>query len=491
VLIAVINLVVAAVLAVSGTVKLLDLRGSAATLRAFGVPDLLVPSLAVLLPLAELAIAAALLPAATAQVAAAAAVALFVAFTVAIAVTLVSGRRPDCGCFGRLHSKPVGVPTLIRTIGLAGLAGIAAYAGTGGSAADPLFREPITWLVALVVAQSVLLVALLRRHGRMLAQLAGEPEQRSALRAGELAPAFTLADAVTDELVALDDLLVARSPLLLVFADPGCGSCMSLLPEVAEWQRSGRRVAVISRGDPGLNRVYAGEHGLELVLLQEDREVADAYGVALTPSAIVLDGSGRVSAALVYGADEIREHAHALEPRVPPPLVVLASSMAGAALFAESADAGIAVDDAQAYRQIRQIIKATSPKIVARERRFGNAVNAMYVAADRRGAKFKVLAETALLKRELQRAFEQLDAVKVPGYQRGEKNPSRIAQSHATSTMRLLDLTLDRFVKTLDATQKRSIERLYDDMVGLLLDAEQHRRSLARMLGCTNKLENC
>jgi hypothetical protein len=34
--------------------------------------------------------------------------ALLVLFIVAIAVTLARGRKPDCHCFGQLHSKPIG-----------------------------------------------------------------------------------------------------------------------------------------------------------------------------------------------------------------------------------------------------------------------------------------------------------------------------------------------------------------------------------------------
>jgi hypothetical protein len=68
----------------------------------------LVAPLAVALPLAELLVACALLPLSTAVLGAAGALVLVLCFIVGIATSLARGRRPDCHCFGQLHSSPVG-----------------------------------------------------------------------------------------------------------------------------------------------------------------------------------------------------------------------------------------------------------------------------------------------------------------------------------------------------------------------------------------------
>ena len=143
----------------------------------------------------ELGIAAALVPVATGRAAAVAAAGLFCGFAVVIAVTLLRGRRPDCGCFGRLHSAPIGVSTLARAAGLAAIAAFIAVNGTVDGV-SVLAGQPAAWLAALTGGQSILLVAVLRRHGRTLAQLdelEADPGEVQLTR-GKPAPEFTLPD---------------------------------------------------------------------------------------------------------------------------------------------------------------------------------------------------------------------------------------------------------------------------------------------------------
>jgi hypothetical protein len=94
----------------------------------------------------------------------------------------------------------------------------------------------------------------------------------------------------------------------LLVIDAQCGSCNALLPEVGRWQRDddGLVVAAISRGAPELNRARAAEHGLRLLLLQDDREVSGAYGAPGTPSAVLVAPDGRVASAVAAGAPAIR-----------------------------------------------------------------------------------------------------------------------------------------------------------------------------------------
>jgi thiol-disulfide isomerase/thioredoxin len=93
-----------------------------------------------------------------------------------------------------------------------------------------------------------------------------------------------------------------------LFTEPGCGACDAALPEVAQWERDyGDRLSIIpiSRGDVKENRVKSTKYGLRNVLLQVDREVAQAYLAEGTPSAVLVK-EGRIESSLAVGTDAIR-----------------------------------------------------------------------------------------------------------------------------------------------------------------------------------------
>src|ERR1700691_4055383 len=114
VLVLAVRLLLALVFGVAGVAKLLDLAGSRKSLVNFGLPEFLAKPLGLLLPVAELMCAIALIPDRFAQWGASGIAALLVVFIVGISVVLAQGRRPDCHCFGQLHSTPVGSGTLLR-----------------------------------------------------------------------------------------------------------------------------------------------------------------------------------------------------------------------------------------------------------------------------------------------------------------------------------------------------------------------------------------
>jgi len=98
-------------------------------------------------------------------------------------------------------------------------------------------------------------------------------------------------------------------PVVLLFSDPGCGPCTALLPEVGRWQHDHANklvVALISRGTVEANRAKGTESGLRHVLLQKDREVAQAYLASGTPSAVLVRQDGTIGSPLAQGADAIR-----------------------------------------------------------------------------------------------------------------------------------------------------------------------------------------
>src|SRR5215208_2650336 len=172
------RLLLALIFLVAGLAKFADRAGSRQGLIEFGVPAALAAPLGVLLPLAELAVAIALIPLATAWWGAAGALALLLLFVVGIGVNLARGRKPDCHCFGQLHSAPAGWSTLARNGALAALAGFvlwAGYDGVGPSAVSwlgTLSAAQIAGLVVgLVVAQWWFLTRLLRQNGRLLVRV--------------------------------------------------------------------------------------------------------------------------------------------------------------------------------------------------------------------------------------------------------------------------------------------------------------------------------
>src|SRR3954453_727619 len=123
------QLVLAAVFALAGVTKLLDVNGSRRALVEFGVPERAAPVAGLLLPLTELAIAVALVLHPTARWAGLAAFLLLAAFIGGIANAMRRGRAPDCNCFGQVHSAPAGRSALARN---AVLAVLAAFVVVGG-----------------------------------------------------------------------------------------------------------------------------------------------------------------------------------------------------------------------------------------------------------------------------------------------------------------------------------------------------------------------
>jgi hypothetical protein len=149
------------------------------------------------LPVAELAAAAGLLVSGWVRWGALLALVLFSVFTVAIVRSLVRGERPDCHCFGQLHSSPVGAGTLARNgLLLAAAAfvigrgwsdaGISATAWTRHLSAGAWATAGVGLaLAAGLAALGWVGLGLLRQHGRLLLRVdALETALRARRRAG-------------------------------------------------------------------------------------------------------------------------------------------------------------------------------------------------------------------------------------------------------------------------------------------------------------------
>jgi thiol-disulfide isomerase/thioredoxin len=323
------RLVLAVVFGASGIAKLADPSGSRKSIAGFGVPESFAKTLAWLLPLAELACAAALVPLASAWWGAAGVLTLLLIFIAGISISLIRGRKPDCHCFGQLSSAPIGWQTLVRNIVLAGFS--AWIVGQGRE--DP-GASVVGWLrgvtgtnsavTGLAIAVAVLalfelwaLAHVLRQNGRLLlrleaveASVAGGGAVEApppGLPVGSDAPAFSLTDLVGDT-VTTGMLLERGKTLMLLFSEPGCGACDDALAEISQWQRDySDRLSIvpISRGGVKENRAKSRKYGLRNVLLQADRETAQAYQAEAAPSAVLVK-DGRIESSLAVGVDEIR-----------------------------------------------------------------------------------------------------------------------------------------------------------------------------------------
>ena len=217
-------------------------RGSREAMRGFGVPAAIAGAAGLALPLAELAAALGLAVAGLARPAAVLATVLFVCISIAIARLLAIGQAPDCHCFGRLQSEPVGTATLARSSTLALASGLVLVHGAGATLggaelAAPLGAVAVAWALARRAA----------RRPRLF------PD---SLLPGARAPGFILAKQGGGDR-SLDELLARGRPAALLFVEPACWPCRALLREIGGWRAAlagELSVTVVARGEPGRSR---------------------------------------------------------------------------------------------------------------------------------------------------------------------------------------------------------------------------------------------
>ncbi|MGH9930076.1 MAG: MauE/DoxX family redox-associated membrane protein, partial [Pyrinomonadaceae bacterium] len=311
-IIVLLRIALSAVFGIAGITKLIDQPGTREAVKNFGSPKSLASTLALVLPIVELAIAGGLLFDRTAGRSALSALLVVGVFVVAISVNLARGQTHDCHCFGQLYSRPLGWSTLARNLIFALAALMILWqdrVGSGSSILRTLAQLQLAqWLLlicALVLVTGTL-VYLQRRQKRLAVKTAAAPQ---GLPPNSVAPSFELT-AYAGGTSSLTQLLAYGKPLLLIFTNPTCGPCVVLFQEVKEWQQAHREqltIALISFGTIKENFVNVARNGLGQVLLQEKREVAEKYGASVTPTAVVVSTSGRIASPLAAGADEIRK----------------------------------------------------------------------------------------------------------------------------------------------------------------------------------------
>ena len=306
------RIALSAIFGIAGVTKLTDPRGTREAVKNFGAPEPLAPALAIALPIVELAIAAGLLFTNTTRASASAALIVLTMFVVAIGVNLARGRTHDCHCFGQLYSRPLGWPTLVRNLIFA-LAAVFVMWQAGReprlsiiSTLAQLNASQWLWLLGAVAVVIAVLIYLQRRQKQLTV---ATPKAPQGLPLDSVAPPFDLT-AYAGGTTSLTQLLTYGKPLLLIFTNPTCGPCVTLFAEVKDWQQSHREqltIALISFGTIKENFVNVARNRLGQVLLQQEREVAEQYGAHVTPTAVVVNTTGRIASPLAAGADEIRK----------------------------------------------------------------------------------------------------------------------------------------------------------------------------------------
>ena len=354
------RLLLASVFLLAGATKLVDPVGFRKTWISFGLPRILARPMLLLLPLVELAVAATLIPTSLAWYGAWGALALLTSFVIVTGIALARGRKPDCRCFGRVHSTPVGWQTLARDGALIACAG-------GLAGRDNLHSGPDLWawltalnsderkaaLIAALVAAFLFFRALDRSRpqsqsidSQKLAETEDDDEvleerlapvrrtmpvrrpapaerrvpaeeaaeirpfaQGIGLPIGTPAPEFEL-PGITGEKRSLRSLREQGTDLLLVFSSPYCEPCRALAPKLVRWTRELEgvlNIVLVSRGGVRDNLAKLKEFDPARVLLQRDFEISEAYDCTATPTALVVGADGRIRTELAVGRETIEE----------------------------------------------------------------------------------------------------------------------------------------------------------------------------------------
>lgn len=306
----------ALVFATAGVAKLRDPEGTRNTFRGFGTSERLAALVPLLAP-TELAVACGLVLTVSARWAAAFAVLLLLVFIAGIVSALRAGRTPDCGCFGGLRPEPIGPRTLVRNGVLAALAVLVAVAGptpgVGDWANAHTTVELVTVLLAVVAAAAAIVFGggvgadAQSGGGTVTPGLAALPPMVTL--AGRQALEFTLTDLDGQEWT-LARLCDTGRPVVLVFVNSTCGSCLTVLPDVARWQvalAGGLSLVLVGTGDPTRMRSACIEQRIGLALLDEPAGVAGSYAALAMPSAVAVSADGRITSGPVNGGDAIED----------------------------------------------------------------------------------------------------------------------------------------------------------------------------------------
>ena len=326
----VLRLALATVFGVAAFGKLADREGSEKALNDFGVPKSLIPASVYLLPISEIAVAITLLFVEVSWFGAIGAAGLFAVFTSGMIYQLAKGNAPDCHCFGQIHSEPVGVTSILRNVALLAIAVILIFAGRANQGVNLASTNQDVMQFVIGIAVIGLLAAvvyflkkiseqqvqIMRRIELMelVSQEGGEVAREElthpheGLPIGGHFPDFELLD-VNANTVSLAKLKEQGRPTLFFFVSPTCNPCKALIPEIDQWRKElmGKvTIVFVSNGKAQDNIDKFGNDPMRPILLQKQRELAEAVKAQWTPTVILMDANGRVASHPTAGDNAIR-----------------------------------------------------------------------------------------------------------------------------------------------------------------------------------------
>ena len=327
------RILLAGIFALAGFAKFADLKGSEKAFRDFGIPSSVALIGSVSLSIAELVIAAMFLSTDLSWYASIGASGFLLLFIGQMIFLLARGDSPDCHCFGQVHSEPVGVKSIVRNIIFAVMSlSLVARGGTGQGASISTLSNEAMMQLALGVTIAALLAAVMFYLRKLTEQQAavikrlevmelvareGGAVQREdvvhpheGLPIGAMFPDFKLPDVAGTD-VTLAGLTVQKkpTPILFFFVSPTCNPCQALVPEFEDWKAelNGKvRTVFVSSGTAVENLAKFGNDIGSMMLLQKNRELADAAKAQWTPTAVLVDANGRIASHTAAGDAAIR-----------------------------------------------------------------------------------------------------------------------------------------------------------------------------------------
>ena len=99
------------------------------------------------------------------------------------------------------------------------------------------------------------------------------------------------------------------SPTLLIFWHPLCEFCAAMLDDLKDWEENppagSPKLVLVASGEVEDTKAL-NEDFKSLTLLDPAFEIGPLFGTKFTPSAILIDGEGRVASSLAIGDPNVR-----------------------------------------------------------------------------------------------------------------------------------------------------------------------------------------
>lgn len=306
-------LLLAGVLAVSGSTKLGSAEQTLASMASLRLPEWLRARwIALVLPWAELALAVALLltSGSVFVMGSLATLALMGAYLAIVVLAVLRPEPADCGCFGDLVDSRVTWRTVTRNVLLAAAAAVTAAAALLGTSTlatlAALDTDDLWWLAAALGLGGL---------GFTLGEPARREEPEPPLVAAEDLGDYlrspipfarvTTADGTPSTLRAL----ASSQARLLVFLSPTCGACTQVAGALQGWiEALAPAVAVhpVMRQRKELVESFLGDR-LQHALFEEEGSASSVFEISGVPAAVLLGADGLVAGGPVTGPNAIEE----------------------------------------------------------------------------------------------------------------------------------------------------------------------------------------